>query len=565
MGNLLDRWLRKGILGMMLIAMLLGFFFGQWLGDGGPEAKSDRSSEPPAVEQARADEHLIYVCPMMCVPPMDEPGRCPVCGMDLLPTAAPEALDEKGPAQLQLGPEAVKLADIRTVPLERRFATAEVKLFGRIDYDPAHTTKITAFMPGLIDRVYVKRAGQFVRWGDPLFDIYSSDLLETQQQLIEAMKYVPGFMAFQEGTPHVAREAPVQVRKTPGASDRRSPEAEEALKAIAGLRHKLSILGLPKRDIDQLMKIGEATGIATVYASMYGQVVDQNAFEGTYVNTGTPIFTLADPQFVWVKLDAYETDYPWIRKNQRVTFHTDAYPGETFTGKVIYIDPVFDPTSRTFDIGVISTEDQGGRLKAGMLVRASIYAELTADGKLTREDTPLDQAPLVIPASAPLITGKRAVVYVELPESSGVFEGREVLLGPKGRDSYVVLAGLEEGERVVVNGNFRIDSAVQILAMPSMMSLQDGQSVLAHQRHGGSKGMHDDYWSERTRSRMGTQGSMHRKDDAEHEHGMSSRMEPAERPHHRIEGVQGRSSTINRRKPGAYGDTTRPAAPYRQH
>jgi membrane fusion protein, copper/silver efflux system len=265
---------------------------------------------------------------------------------------------------------------------------AEVRLFGQIDYDPAHVTNITAFMPGVIDRVYVRRAGQFVRWGDKLFDLYSSDLLEAQKQLIEAMKYVTPFFAYQAGIPHAAREVPVQDMERAGKEGERSPEVDAALKKLAAIRHKLSILGLPKRDIDELMKKGEATGIATVYSSVYGQVIEQNAYEGTFVNTGTPIFVIGDPRYVWAKLDAYEVDYPWLRKGQRVVFQTDAYPGELFEGKVVYIDPVFNNKTRTFTVAAISP-DPGGRLKAGMLVRAVIHAELTADGKVANEKSDL--------------------------------------------------------------------------------------------------------------------------------------------------------------------------------
>ncbi len=366
-------------------------------------------------------------------------------------------------SSLSLAPDTVARAGIRLAPVERKYVSAEVRLFGQVDYDPAHTAVITAFTPGVIDRVYVKRAGQFVRWGDPLFDIYSSDLVQTQKALLEAVKYVPSFLAFQEGTPHIARDAPVQAREKSKDSEERSQDVKKALETIDALRLKLSILGMPKRDIDAFMKVGEGTGIATIYASMYGQIIEQNAYEGTFVNTGTPIFTIADPQFVWVRLDAYETDYPWIRKGQELTFATDAYPGEIFKAKIVYIDPVFTTKSRTFGIGAICSEDQGGRLKAGMLVRASIKAQLNEDGMIINNRDANDRAPLVIPASAPLITGKRAVVYVAKPGDSGVFEGREVRLGPKADDFYVVVDGLREGEQVVASGNFKIDSALQIL------------------------------------------------------------------------------------------------------
>jgi len=534
---------RKGFV-LLVAVLLLGVVTGLFLKGSGKEASE--SSNPSTIEASEDGGTLVHVCPMNCVPPMDKAGKCPICGMDLVPSHLGLETDSAGPPRLKLTPEAIKLGSIQTAPVERKFVTAQVKLFGQIDYDPAHMSYVTAFMPGVIDRIYVKRAGQFVRWGDPLFDLYSPDLLETQRQLTDAMKFAPSFLAFQRGLPHVAIEAPVQSRERP-ESGKRSPEEETALRTINAIRHKLLIMGLPKRDIDELMKAGEPTGIATIYAPMYGQVVVQNAFEGTYVNTGVPIFTLADPQHVWAKLEAYEADYPWIRKGQEVTFETEVYPGERFTGKVVYVDPVFDPTTRTFNIGVIYP-DRGGRLKAGMLTRAVIHARLRMDGKLAGPDRKGGLAPLVIPLSAPLITGKRSVVYVAVAGEEGVFEGREVVLGPKAKDHYVVLEGLSEGDQVVVNGNFKIDSAIQILARPGMMEMEDGHLATEYHKPGGSEIMDSDYRSERRKSRMESLRQGEGKDAG------SPELTPATEGR----GKRQRRDAISRRKPGAYGDNTRP-------
>ena len=532
--------------------------------------------------QAAAEQ---YVCPMMCIPPTDHPGRCPVCGMELVAVARDPGGDLPDAPRLALSPRESESAGIRVSAVARRPAVAEVRLFGRIDYDPAHSTVISAFMPGVIDRIYVRRAGQFVRWGDPLFDLYSSDLLETQQQLAEALRYVPGFFAFQRTTPHVAQDMPIQPRQG-SEGGRQVPEVQQAQQTIAALRHKLSILGLPKRDIDEFMKVGEATGVATVYAPMYGQVTVQNAYEGSFVNRGTPLMTIADPKYVWLRMDAYEMDYAWIRKGQDVAFTTEAYPGETFHAKVVFIDPVFDPESRSFRVGAISTEDQGGRLKAGMLARAVIEARLDADGRVVSEGAENQLDPLVIPHTAPLITGKRAVVYVADPRQPGVYEGREVILGPRTRNGYVVREGLAEGEQVVVNGAFKIDSALQIQARPSLMHPAGGSHdhgrktaaaspapdapeappvtrghdldhqhpealpqapggagervpVDAYQRPGSSDRMHDHYMRLRQESRTTTTPPAQA--DAEED--------------------DAGDRSLQRRRPGHYGDPTRSGSP----
>ena len=471
---------------ILVIAILIfGIAIGYWIRGDNPEANQAESLKLlSTVEKASPESayKTLYACPMMCVPPMEKPGDCPVCGMELLPVTASQ---HKGPPRLKLSAEAMTLAQIEVASVERKFATAEVRLFGQIEYDPVHISYASAYIPGVIDQIYVKRAGQTVRWGDPLFDIYSPEIFYIEQELLDALKVVPGFYALDAQKPHVRKRAGVLSKRT-WIPEKGSPEAKAAYEKIQALRHKLTLIGMEKKDIDELMKRGEPSGIATIYAQRSGIVIEQKAYQGTYINTGTSVFAIANPKFIWVKLDAYESDYAWIRKGQEVIFETDAYPGEKFKGKVVYIDPIFDPSSRTFDVGVLFPY-KGRKFWPSMYVRATIHSKLTAHGKVVSKEGEMNKAPLVIPVSAPLITGKRAVVYIAVPGKNGVFEGREVSLGPRAKNYYVVLEGLEEGEKVVVNGNFKIDSQVQILANSSMMSIEGGHSVDEHHHHGGSE------------------------------------------------------------------------------
>ncbi len=276
---------------------------------------AQRLAGKPHVHPGEKNGVRSFLCPMMCIPPREASGLCPVCGMELVPASSMEATGSG--TSLKLSPEAVALAELQTAPVERKHVSARIRLYGKIEYDPAHVNYVTAFMPGVIDRVYVKRPGQFVRWGAPLFSIYSSDLYYTQQQLVEAMRFVPSFLAWQEGQPYIARDAMVQERKGKEDPQHRSPEVEKAMQTVEAVRHKLTILGMPKRDIDELMKVGEPNGIATVYAPMYGQVVEVNATEGSYVNTGTSLFTLADPSMFgpgWMPTKWIFPGFDWGRR-----------------------------------------------------------------------------------------------------------------------------------------------------------------------------------------------------------------------------------------------------------
>ena len=182
---------------------------------------------------------------------------------------------------------------------------------------------------------------------------------------------------------------------------------------------------------------------------------------------------MADLSRVWVVLKAYEQDLPWIEEGAEVGFQTKAHPGREFKGIVTYVDPVVDPATRTVDVR-LEVSNTNRLLKPGMFVQAEhrpVQEQAGQDGQL------------VIPASAPLLTGKRAVVYVAVPDHEGTFEGREVVLAPRTGDFYVVRSGLTEGEMVVTRGNFKIDSALQIMARPSMMTPGDAPAPSAHAGH----------------------------------------------------------------------------------
>jgi Cu(I)/Ag(I) efflux system membrane fusion protein len=289
---------------------------------------------------------------------------------------------------------------------------------------------------------------------------------------------------------------------------------------LEAAREKLRLLGLSAEQIAEVEKRGSATDHITIYAPISGIVIHKNVLEGMYVKTGTRIYTVADLSHVWVKLDAYESDLSWLRFGQQVEFTTISFPGEVFKGTISFIDPVLDPVTRTVKVRV-DVPNEDGKLKPEMFVKAIVRANVAAGGKVMDPrlagkwicpmhpsvikdgpgkcdicgmplvkteslgyisvDPDDSKKPLVIPVTAALVTGTRAIVYVEVPNADKpTYEGREIVLGPRAGNYYIVRNGLEEGQRVVTKGNFKIDSALQIQAKPSMMT-PDG---------GGSGGMH---------------------------------------------------------------------------
>ena len=479
-------------------------------------------------------EEILHICPMNCVAPSLQPGKCPVCGMDLVaqtinssdperhkdtaPTAHEHGMDRphmdsptsghnhsgspiatgSGAAKLHLSPKMITAAGIRVAPVEEKLVSARIRLYGKIEYDPVDQYKVTAFTPGVVDNIYIRRAGQAVRRGDPLFDLHSAELFFLEQELVKILDSLPYTFDLFPSKGHIGKRSGRYSKPLyPSAPGKDAKIDEGTRKTVVAkvnlIRRKMRLLGLSEKDIDLVIRRGQPTGIATITTPLTGIVLEQNAFRGAFVNTGDVVFTIANPRVLWARLEAYATDFPWIRLGQKAVFQTDAYPGMTFDGKVVNIDPEFDADNHVFKVGVLFS-DSKGLLQPNMLVRCVIHAELKSGGQGATEmvtsgmmGTPQmkrgNQLPLVIPETAPLITGERAVVYVQDPRKPGTYSGREVILGSRAEGYYIVNAGLEKGEMVVVNGNFKIDSAIQIIARSSMMSQPDSPMPVNQHQH----------------------------------------------------------------------------------
>jgi len=463
----LKSWFSKPKVGFV-IAVILAFVAGYIIRGPGSSDSSQRAA--PQKWYCSMDPEIIR----------DKPGKCPKCGMDLIPMPLDLAASI-GPRVLVVSEEAAKLMEIETTTVERKFVTTEIRMVGKIDYDETRVKNITAWVPGRsrIERLFIDFTGITVKKGEHMVDLYSPELISAQAELLLS------------STKLLARE-------------------------------KLRLLGLTAEQIEQIEKTGKPVDYLTIYAPIGGVVIHKNATEGMYITEGTKLYTIADLSRLWVKLDAYESDLPWLQYGQEVEFATEAYPGEVFKGRITFIDPILNDKTRTVKVRV-NVDNINDRLKPDMFVRAVVRSQgahsgkvmapemagkwicpmhpsIVKDGAAACDICGMDlqtteslgyvvadtsgEPPLVIPASAPLITGKRAVVYVQLPDmDKPTFEGREVVLGPRAGDYYIVKSGLAEGEIVVTNGNFKIDSALQIQAKPSMMNPEGEKAPTGHPGH----------------------------------------------------------------------------------
>ncbi|NIM97979.1 MAG: efflux RND transporter periplasmic adaptor subunit [candidate division Zixibacteria bacterium] len=322
---------------------------------------------------------------------------------------------------IKLAPEVAVLSDIQTEPVQYRRLVKEIQTVGEIAYDERRVKVVSAWIGGRIDRLYVDFTGIDVKEGDPLAELYSPELVSTQQEYLLALE---------------TREM------------MRSGGNEEAIKSANDLlnatRLRLFLWGISEQQIDQMEKTWRVNPRMNIHAPIGGTVIHKRVNEGQYVKTGEALYTIADLAVVWALVDIYEYEMAWVRRGQRVSVTTPAYPGMPFTGTVSFIDPFLDTKTRTVKVRMDVPNPQLV-LKPGMYVEARLKIPLK------------NQKPVLsIPYTAVLDTGVRKVAYVEVGE--GEYKPVEVQVGPRAGDYVPVLSGLKKGQRVVVSANYLLDS-----------------------------------------------------------------------------------------------------------
>lgn len=460
----------------ILVLLTISFYTGTLFSTPTPSEKGAGEPVADAVQE--------WTCSMHPQIRQPKPGLCPLCAMDLIPVKENSG-SGGNPRLLELSETARALAAIETATVTREPLEAQIRLTGKVTYDETRISRITAWAPGRIERLFVDSTGIPVTQGDHLVELYSPPLIAAQEeylQIVRSRRQLSGGLLG-------------------GSADRLMSAAHE----------KLVLLGLSDEQITRIREDGNPLYRITIESPRSGIVIERQGQEGMYLQTGSTIYTVADLNVVWLQLDAYEMDLSRLRYGQTVEFSVEARPGEQFQGKIVLIDPILDERTRTVKVRVI-VDNQDGRLKPGMFTRAIVKGRIDETGlpvsldlsghwtcpmhpeifepeadscsKCGMDLIPTENStntswrdPLVIPATAPLYTGARAVVYVSDRDAPGHFIGRMVKLGPVAGDKVVVMEGLKEGEQVVSYGAFKIDSALQLLARPSMMNPESEAEV----------------------------------------------------------------------------------------
>jgi Cu(I)/Ag(I) efflux system membrane fusion protein len=376
------------------------------------------ASAPSAASASDPDPNAIdhFTCSMHPSVHQHGPGKCPICGMDLIPIT--KAQQEQGvviidEARRQL--IGVRIGEVTEAPLQRT-----LRAVGRVSYDESKLADVTLKVHGWITKLLVSQMGQPVKVGQTLFQLYSPDLFAAEQD----------FLLANEGA------------KTPATGG--APAPNSALLAKSA-RQRLHLLGLGDAEIEALAQRGSPSESVPFPSPASGFVIEKNVVEGAAVDAGMKLYRIAALDSVWIEAEVYEADLPHVRAGQHASVTLDYVPGRSYDGRVSYIYPFLDPMART---GRVRIELANPELE----LRPGMYASVQLASKPEQR--------VQVPASAVVYTGPRRLAFVDLGE--GRFRPQEIRVGAEANGMYEVLDGLNPGDRVATSGVFLIAAEARI-------------------------------------------------------------------------------------------------------
>jgi len=418
---------------LIAAATLIAGLLAGWLIFGGNTSNSYEGHDHVKTE---VNGETVWTCSMHPQIRQPEPGDCPICGMDLIPLEDDQNA-ELDPNAVSMSPTAMQLAGVSTAFVGTGTPVKQVRLNGKVQADERLVYSQSSHIPGRIESLLVNFTGEFVQKDETIAYIYSPELVTAQEELFEAQK----------------------IKAT-------QPQLFEAAK------EKLKNWKLSEVQINKILQSGKIQDEFPIQADVSGYVTEKALKLGDYVRGGETIYEIADLSKMWILFDVYESDVPWVKKGDKVQFTVASLPGETFEGRISYIDPVIDPKTRVAKARV-EFNNTNGKLKPEMFASGVIKAKLANQANA-----------LVVPKTAVMWTGERSVVYVKQQTGQKVsFMMREVTLGPALGESYIVESGLTEGEEIAVHGTFSIDAAAQLAGKPIMMNPEGGKVSTGH-NHG---------------------------------------------------------------------------------
>jgi multidrug efflux pump subunit AcrA (membrane-fusion protein) len=400
--------------------------------DDAEEAVVPAAEDPVGGTPAPAKAKTIYRSTMNPNEVSDSPGKDSM-GMEMVPVEAeeaPKAMSVSGLSAVRIPAQKRQLIGIRTSVVERSAFSRSIRAVGTVTVDETRLRHVHTKVDGYVEKLYANATGEQVWEGKAMVEFYSPELVATQQEYLVAVQ---------------ARER-ISGSTVPGVRD----SADELVRSV---RRRLELFDVPDGQIMELSGSGRTRRLITLYAPVSGVLLRREVTEGERVDAGTTLLEVADLSRVWVLASVYEYELPFVREGQRGTMTLSYLPGKTFEGRVSLIYPTLDPATRTVQVRLEFANP-------AMELRPEMYAEVELQADLGER--------LSVPASAVLETGTRAVVFVD--RDDGVFEPREVEIGLRLAETYEVLSGLQEGEKVLTSGNFFVDSESKLKAALAAMA-----------------------------------------------------------------------------------------------
>lgn len=398
--------------GIYIGLIIIGLIAGYWFGYGSKDESKHSHNEMLNQE---------WTCSMHPQIRQNEPGKCPLCGMDLIPITENDSGKSLG---IRMSPTAMQLAKVVTEKVKQSVPNKEIRLNGKLSVDETKVFTLSSHIPGRIEKLMVNYTGETISKGQILAYVYSPELITAQEELFEAIKI-----------------------------------KDKQVSLYNASKEKLKNWKLSDVQIEEIIKGGKVQELFPVLADQTGIVLEKKVNIGDYIKKGQAMYITSNLEQLWVLLDVYEKDLSWVKKGDKVQFEVQSFPGDKFEANVIFIDPVINSKSRVAKAR-LKLNNQSLRFKPDMFVSALLLSPFKEHEEVIN-----------IPKSAVMWTGKRSIVYVKEQTKNHVsFEMRQIEIGSLIGDNYVVKSGLELGEEIAVNGTFSIDAAAQLAGKPSMMN-----------------------------------------------------------------------------------------------
>src|SRR5438093_9605660 len=396
--------------------------------DAGTSGAGTKEAGQPEVRNAPSKKKILYRSTMNPNEISDRPGKDSM-GMEMVPVEVEEEAPAarasvEGLSPVRMSRKKQQLTGVKTTAVAVSPLRRTVRAVGRVTFDETRLHHIHTKVSGYVERLHANATGELVRKGEPLVEIYSPELLASQQEYLVAL---------------AARA------RTSGSSLPSVASSGEEL--VASARRRLELFDLSEQQIRELETTGQAKRTVTLFAPMSGTVIQRNVTHGERVGPEMTLLELADLSRVWVLASVYEYELPFVREGEKATMSLSYVPGVSFEGRVSKIYPVLDAATRTAQVRLEFPNP-------GLVLKPEMYAEVQLVADLGKR--------LAVPDTAVMETGTRSIVFVDRGE--GFFEPREVSIGLRLPDRYEVLGGLREGEKVLTSGNFFIDSESRLKA-----------------------------------------------------------------------------------------------------